>query len=135
MELTSRLIDQLHIEAMVLADEARSYFDDFGKAQRDLLSPLQRVGFSCESLKVTTRLMHVVAWLLSRRTNESQAPLGTATPSDANTLAGLPEDARKIIAASEDLYARVARLDGKLTEPAPLRNAPRSFMSRLERAF
>lgn len=135
MELTARLIDQLHVEAMVLADEARGYFDDFSREDRNTLTPLQRVGFSCESLKVTTRLMHVVAWLLSRRTNESQAPLGAAAPSDPAILEGLPEDAKKIIAASEDLYARVERLDGKLTEPVPVSNAARGLLSRLERAF
>lgn len=135
MELTSRLIDQLHIEAMLLADEARSYFDDFGRDERDRLSPLQRVGFSCESLKVTTRLMHVVAWLLSRRATESQAPLGAVADSDPTILEGLPEEARRIVAASEDLYARVARLDGKLTEPAPVANAARGLMAKLERAF
>ena len=59
------LIDALYIEAMLLADEARSYFDEVGRAEREMLDPLVRVGFSCESLKVTTRLMHVIAWLLT----------------------------------------------------------------------
>ena len=64
-QLTPKLIDGLYVEAMVLADEARSYFDTGGRDDRLALDPLDRVGFSCESLKVTTRLMHVIAWLLT----------------------------------------------------------------------
>ena len=58
--LQERLIDQLYVEAMVLADEARCYFDEGGRAERDALDPMIRVSFSCESLKVTTRLMHEI---------------------------------------------------------------------------
>ncbi|MEO0501223.1 MAG: DUF1465 family protein, partial [Pseudomonadota bacterium] len=65
--LTARLIDGLYTEAMVLADEARAYFDQDGKADREVLAPVERVQFSCESLRVTTRLMHTVSWLLNRK--------------------------------------------------------------------
>ena len=66
-ELTPKLVDSLYVEAMVLADEARSYFDSAARDDRLGLEPVDRVGFSCESLKVTTRLMHVIAWLLTQR--------------------------------------------------------------------
>jgi hypothetical protein len=65
--MTARLVDSLYTEAMVLADEARSYFDQIGRGDREALPPIARVAFSCESLKVTTRLMHVIAWLLTRK--------------------------------------------------------------------
>ena len=45
------------------------------------LEPFARVGFACESLKVTTRIMHIVAWLLTQRAVESgelHAPTGAA---------------------------------------------------------
>lgn len=123
--MTSRLIDSLYVEAMVLADEARAYFDAREQAERETLSPEQRVVFACESLKVTTRLMHVVAWLLTRRAEmtgelnrvEATAPerrLGFAASSDPEAIAPLPKGARDTIAASSDLYARVSRLDGEL---------------------
>ena len=64
--VTTKLINALYIEAMVLADEARAYFDLHSRESRNQMTPLQRVGFSCESLKVTTRLMHVIAWLFYR---------------------------------------------------------------------
>src|SRR6185503_14613392 len=60
VRITSRLIDALYTEAMLLADEARSYFDDAGRDERATLEPFARVGFACESLKVTTRIMHIV---------------------------------------------------------------------------
>ena len=71
VRITSRLINSLYTEAMLLADEARSYFDDAGRDERQTLEPFARVGFACESLKVTTRIMHIVAWLLTQRAIES----------------------------------------------------------------
>src|SRR3546814_5854437 len=100
-QMTHRLIDSLYVEAMVLADEARAYFDRNGRDDRMALDPLVRVGFSCESLKVTTRLMHVIAWLLTQRAVEAgelsplqaRKParrLGDATDSDPDLLDQLP---------------------------------------------
>lgn len=143
--MTSRLIDSLYTEAMVLADEARFYFDDAGRTDRAGLDPLTRVSFSCESLKVTTRLMHIVAWLLTRRalaTGEippataARPPrrLGKATESDPEIVARLPEAGRALIASSSDLYARVKRLEdtgGFSAAPSPAR----LLMSRLERSL
>src|SRR4029453_11635297 len=71
VRITSRLIDSLYTEAMLLADEARSYFDDGGREDRLALEPFVRVPFACESLKVTTRIMHIVAWLLTQRAVET----------------------------------------------------------------
>ena len=34
VRITSRLIDSLYTEAMLLADETRSYFDDIGRDER-----------------------------------------------------------------------------------------------------
>jgi regulator of CtrA degradation len=138
MELTNKVVDSLYVEAMVLSDEARAYFDAFGHDDRDRMSPLHRVSFSCESLKVTTRLMHIIAWLLSRRANASGlygASLGKAASSNEATVEALPESARQIISASEELYARIARLDGQLRDTTPLPNAAHGLMSRLESVF
>ena len=127
--LHRRLVDTLHVEAMLLADEARSYFDEVGRAERDTLDPLDRVGFSCESLKVTTRLMHVIAWLLTQRAvhagelrpRDALHPsrrLGDAPESDGRIVAVLPERARALIGGSADLHRRVAHLDAALGEDA-----------------
>jgi regulator of CtrA degradation len=122
VHITSRLIDSLYTEAMLLADEARAYFDDAGRDERATLEPFARVGFACESLKVTTRIMHIVAWLLTQRAIESgeiperdghrvERRLGSAQDTDTAVLATLPPSARRLISSRADLNAREKRLD------------------------
>jgi regulator of CtrA degradation len=145
-QLTPKLIDGLYVEAMVLADEARSYFDTGGRDDRLALEPLDRVGFSCESLKVTTRLMHVIAWLLTQRAvaagelNRAQAGvaerrLGPAADTDEALAARLPEATLDLIRASEELYGRVSRLDQGSFAENPAGSPARSLLSRLQRSF
>jgi regulator of CtrA degradation len=146
VRITSRLIDSLYTEAMLLADEARSYFDDAGRDERASLHPFARVGFACESLKVTTRIMHIVAWLLTQRAIESgeiasiegrrpERKLGHAQDSDATVVTQLPKAAQRLINASADLYARVKRIDeGTLDSDVP-QSPARALMGRLERGL
>ncbi|MDF0488961.1 DUF1465 family protein [Sphingomonas sp. H39-1-10] len=140
------LIDVLYVDAMVLADEARSYFDDGGRVDREALPPLARVAFSCESLKVTTRLMHAIAWLLTQRAVAAgeMAPrdaldpsrrLGPAPISDAAAVADLPARARALIQASADLYRRVGLLDAAQAGVAMGAGPARSMQERLAMAF
>jgi regulator of CtrA degradation len=146
VRITSRLIDSLYTEAMLLADEARSYFDDAGRDERSTLEPFARVGFACESLKVTTRIMHIVAWLLTQRAIESgEIPgrdgrradrrLGNAQDTDPLVLATLPPSAQRLIGASADLYARVKRLDEGGLDPDVAQSPARALMGRLERGL
>lgn len=144
-QLAIKLVDSLYVEAMLLADEARAYFDRHGREDRDGLDPIVRVGFSCESLKVTTRLMHIIAWLLTQRAVhagelsavQARNPirrLGDAPTSDDDLLAKLPKAALGLITASQELYARVQRLDeGGSVDPQP--SPARGLLSRLERSF
>ncbi|MHA6722697.1 DUF1465 family protein [Sphingomonas sp. RS2018] len=141
-----RLIDSLYVESMLLADEARGYFDEAGRHDRETMAPLARVVFSCESMKVTTRLMHVIAWLLTQRavaTGEIDARdamdparrLGDAPATDEAAIAHLPDGARLLIAASVDLHRRVRRFDeaqmGKRMDVSPAR----SMQDRLASSF
>ena len=144
--ITPRLIESLYTEAMILADEARAYFDDEGREERLTLEPFVRVGFACESLKVTTRIMHIVAWLLTQRAIESgeiasrdgrraERRLGHAQESDPLVVGTLPPAAQRLINSSADLYARVKRLDnGGLEAEAP-QSPARALMGRLERGL
>ncbi|MEH3107277.1 MAG: DUF1465 family protein [Sphingomonas fennica] len=146
-QLTARLVDGLYAEAMLLADEARHWFDQQGREVRAGLSPLLQVEMSCEALRVTTRLMHVIAWLLNRRAlaageigeEDLRRPanrLGPVERGDPAVLAGLPADARALIEASRDLHERVARLDARMGDPAPAGQGPaRGLFRRLEDAF
>ena len=146
VRITSRLISSLYTEAMLLADEARSYFDDAGRDERQLLEPFARVGFACESLKVTTRIMHIVAWLLTQRAIESgeianiegrrpERRLGNAQDSDPAVVNQLPPAAQRLINASAELYARIKRIDeGHMDADVP-QSPARALMGRLERGL
>jgi regulator of CtrA degradation len=144
--LNGKLVDDLHVEAMVLADEARTYLES--DAGRDLSDPFERMQFSCESLKVTTRLMQVIAWLLTQRAvargeldpAESRSEtyrLGDAAPSDPRYTRLFPAEMRTLIAASESLYLRTQRLEEQFMDRiviglVPANSPARDLMMMLE---
>ncbi len=148
--MIKRLVDALYVEAMVLTDEARAYFDEISKGDRSLLEPVLRVTFSCESLKVTTRLMHVIAWLLAYRTKrddfvpenaqfilpmETPFRLGRPVDSDPDVIQRMPLQARIIIESSIDLYARVRRIDNDLSLQAVETSPALQLLRRLQVAL
>ena len=144
--ITPRLIESLYTEAMLLADEARTYFDQEGRDERSQLDPFVRVGFACESLKVTTRIMHIVAWLLTQKAIESgeipdragrrpERRLGHAQDSDPLVVGQLPDAAQRLISASIDLYARIKRIDEGSIEADVPQSPARALMGRLERGL
>lgn len=123
--LFSRHVDALYVEAMVMADEARSYFDGQCEGERARMDMMTRLSFTCESLKVTTRLMHIIAWLLTQRAwqrgemswEERAQPghqLGEAAGTDEDARAALPQQAGELVRGSEDLYARVRALQERM---------------------
>lgn len=142
----AKLIESLYGEAMALAEAARGYFDGIGRDERDALDPVVRVAFSCESLKVTTRLMHVIAWVLTQRAveagemdwAEARQPvrrLGASPDSDAAQLAVLPRQAQRLTQASLDLHRRVERLDALADVTPPVMSPVQALQARLGRAF
>ena len=152
--ITPKLVEGLYFEAMTLADAARAYFDREGQDERAGLDAVTRVAFSCESLKVTTRLMHVVSWLLVRKAiqagelseaaamaPERRLPRGdVAAPidEDPSRLLRLPPRARHLIDGSRDLYDRVRRFDAQLDAAAASRGGPtgaRALLGRLQEAL
>ena len=125
--LFSRLIDGLYIEALVMADEARAFFDRQGAADKDRYDTMTRLSFTCESLKVTTRLMHVIAWLMTQKAwlrgevtsdalGDPKYRLGPAAETDTAVLKIMPEPARQLVEGSQSLYERVLRLQGKMED-------------------
>lgn len=134
-ELRRQLVESLYTEAMLLADEVRSYFERDGQEDRLSLPPVVRIGYSCESLKTTTRLMHVIAWLLTQRAIDAgeigseevgnhDRLLGDAVPSDQEVCRKLPDAARLLIASSEQLYKRTLRLQDMLAAGQPMLQSP-----------
>jgi regulator of CtrA degradation len=144
--LASRVADSLYTEALLLSDEMRAYFDRDGREDRDRLSPYGRVQFACESLKATTRLMHVITWLATRRAMDSgelaegqvgadERRLGEAAPSETNVLGALPSPARKLILTGIDLYERTGRLADGIEAPMASVSPARALFNKLENAF
>jgi len=143
-ELTPKLVDSLYTEAMLLADEARSYFDR--DQMTGNLSPEISVAFSCESLKVTTRLMHSIAWLLNQKAvragelshfdaDSDVRDLGYAPASDGFQVERFPVEAQSLIAASEDLYFRLQRLSGKMRDQSAIMSEPLAMIERIRASF
>ena len=119
---TARLVNALYVDAMILADEARSYFERENDPEITALTPSQRVDMSCESLRVTTRLMHSIAWLLNQKAyfageislqqlRGNGRALGKSQPGNSDIIETLPIEARALVSASEQLYNRIARLE------------------------
>lgn len=135
-----------------MADEARSYFDRQGGIERENMDMMGRLSFTCESLKVTTRLMHIIAWLLSQKAwrrgelswealSDPKYRLGEAAATEVSVVDALPESARQLVTGSEDLYARILRLQdnmrrpGDAMPPQAATSPARSLIDRLEQAF
>lgn len=139
-------VENLYVEAMLLADEAHAAF----AVQRDLGSieggrvhgdALLQVSLACESLKTTTRLMHIIAWLLHRRAmiagdplagpNDSAARIGEPVAVDWDVCARFDAPLRRIVAASERLFERIAVIEAGWASPAAV--APvQQLLARLE---
>jgi regulator of CtrA degradation len=135
-------VENLYIDAMLLADEAHTAFAaarDLGEAgSRDALL---HIGLACESLKTTTRLMHIIAWLLHRRAmiagdlgagpNDSAARIGEPVAADWDICIQFESPIRRIIAASERLFERIAALEAGWQ--APVTPPPvQALLARLE---
>lgn len=145
--LTPALIEPLYAEALALADEARGYFAQTGQDDRLDLEPMERVLFSCESLKVTTRLMQVISWLLVGKAvaagemtpEEALVPdrrLGFVEDSDEAReprLTLLPAQALSLIRRSRDLYQRVSHIEVSLADHGV--GGARALLNRLDEAF
>ena len=144
--LERRLIDSLYTEAMLLGDEARGYFDASCHAARDALPALDRMHFSVEALKITTRLMHILSWLLTQRAVDAgeitpEAALAAAhrvpppIDSDPAIVAVLPDEARALAEGSIELYRRVQRLDASLDADAMPSSPAHHLLNRLKDAL
>ena len=144
--LTPKLIDALYTEAMVLADEARSYFESGRFHEESDPDDRLAVSFSCESLKVTTRLMHCIAWLLNQKALHSgelsageawnrDRVLGCAPDTDQAMTDRFPEEARQIVMASEELFQRLHRLSTNMEREMAAESAVQDMFRRLNSAF
>lgn len=141
--LSRPIIEALYTEALVLADDVRAVFAAGTREPLAGEDAFVRLALSTEGLKTTTRMMHVLAWLLNQRAlfsgelSENQVRLHGALPpdrgSDESQLALLEPETRALIADTEKLHQRIARLDeawrGHFEAPSPVR----AFQDRIGR--
>lgn len=145
--LSRPIVEALYTEALVLADEVREVFargahePDFGEELGQ--NTMMRLALSTEGLKTTTRMMHILAWLLNQRAffsgelSETQVRLHGTLPadreSDEKALAVLEPATCDLITESEQLHQRIARLDEAWRNGFEMASPARAIHSRLER--
>ncbi|MEM9312851.1 MAG: DUF1465 family protein [Pseudomonadota bacterium] len=146
--LSQPIIEALYSEALVLADEVRAVFaqgtlePDASLTRHD--DAMTRLALSTEGLKTTTRMMHILAWLLNQRAffagelSAKQVRLhGTLPadrPADMDQIARLEPETRELIAETERLHRRIARLDSAWRQNFDMGASPaRAFQERIGR--
>ncbi|MBX7483850.1 DUF1465 family protein [Qipengyuania qiaonensis] len=143
--IKEEIIEDLYSEALVLADDARAAFDLRFREDAGSSDDLTRVALSIEGLRTTTRLMHVLAWLLNQRAflagelSEQQlercGTLPDESEADADNLARLEPETCALIEESVRLYARVARLHRDPHTNSATDTSVASLQGRIAQAF
>lgn len=120
-DLNRKIVEDLYCEALMLADEVRSIFDLTPVREAGDTADRLRLALSVEGLRTTTRVMHVLAWLLNHRAfyagelsefqlrRHSKLPPDRA-PEQAN-LDLLEKETCSLVLQSQTLHQRIARLD------------------------
>lgn len=116
----------LYSEGMALVEEAAAYLDGEGNEAACLLSHKAATLYAAESMRLTSRLMHIASWLLLLRASRSgdmprdmvareKAKVSLETLSAGEATSGwqdLPHAFRDMIARSLHLQDRVRCMDG-----------------------
>lgn len=124
----SAFFDKTYDEAMTLLIEARNYVAYQQSADMKLIDTDAQLLVSQETMRVTTRMTQVMAWLFGQRAAiEGEISLAEAL-SESYELGGagvclddshtddarLPPAVRSLLDRSRKLYIRVQRLEGML---------------------
>ena len=114
---------------MALVEETARYLDGKGREEARELPRKAAMLYAGESMRVTTRLMQAASWLLVQRavhdgdmerddaaatTAIAWAPRKSAWAAAPRTSRLLPVALRDLLARSDNLYRRIARLDDVL---------------------
>ncbi|WP_299624386.1 DUF1465 family protein [Pelagibius sp.] len=123
---TVAFFDSTFEEALSLTREARDYLTHSEPAERDKLSPTDRMAASCETMRLTSRLTQIMAWLMVQKAihagemtrEEAAAPEYRLSGKEvceetqpAVEGATLQPRLLDLLERSHRLYERVARLD------------------------
>ena len=143
--LSRPIIESLYTEALVLADEVRAVFALAQDSSTIAVSDRVKLALSSEGLKTTTRMMHVLAWLLNQRAHYS----GQMSQENLRRHGRLPSDrgprkedlellepaTRELIMETVHLHRRIARLDRAWSEGFEARPDVHMMHEKLGRAM
>jgi regulator of CtrA degradation len=129
---TIHLLHKTLDETLALLVRARDYMSYAAPSNRPGLLPAERLQISCEAMRVTARLSHIMAWLLAQKAvqaGEISPTMAAAAYSlseddmgllegSAGASAALPEGLRDLLDGSRALYVRVTRLDALVRRAA-----------------
>ena len=146
----SALFERTFDEGMSLVEETAKYLDGRGRLESKSLPRKAALLYAGESMRVTTRLMQAASWLLVQRAvhdgdmdaddarndryrlGSKEICLGGGT--DGIDL--LPAKLQDLLARSDNLYRRIARLDDVLFDDGlKTQSDVRAQMGRLEQVF
>jgi len=123
----STFFDKTYDEALALTEETHAYLSDIQGNMIVSAYPMEDLCLRCESFRLTTRLMQVVAWLLTQRAihagelsasevaNGVQYRLGATDvcrDDSHHRHPAIPSTLTDMLDRSLNLYIRVERLDG-----------------------
>lgn len=117
-------------ETMGLMIEARDYISYGSQRDNRDMRPGDRLVISCETLRITSRLTQVMAWLLVQKAVHAGEMTQEQAVTEPYRLSGqsvcedrdyeemelLPRALRSLLERSYNLYVRVARLDALMGE-------------------
>ncbi len=153
----SELFAKTFREGMEMVEEAAAYLDGPGRHDAKKLARNDAIVYASQSMKLTTRLMQMASWLLVQRAvKEGEISLSDARGAKYRLLPEKPQEEGEmsfktlaanaralppilvdLIARSESVYERIARLDRSLyvSIAAQKGNTVADQISRLEAAF
>ena len=147
----SALFDRTFEEGMSLVEETAKYLDGKGRQEARDLPRKAALLYAGESMRVTTRLMQAASWLLVQRAvhdgdmpeedaRDERYRLGSREICLGGDAAGaqiLPETLQDLLARSDNLYRRIARLDDVLFADGLKSQSPgvQAHLDRLHQAF
>ena len=132
-DINQPIIEALYCEALLLADDVRHVFDLNPVRDTGDEADKVRLALSVEGLRTTTRVMHVLAWLLNYRAyyagelTEFQLRRHSMLPADRTpdpvNLDRLELPTCQLIFESVRLHSRIARLDAAWRDRFEMRPA------------
>lgn len=143
--LSRPIIEALYSEALLLADDVRAVFALGTKEPAMGEDASVRLALSSEGLKTTTRMMHLLAWLLNQRAffsgemSENQVrnhgALPPDRPADPLQLELLEPETVALIEETEALHRRIARLDAAWRQGFEMGSPARAFQEMIGREW